>query len=136
MSISLKSASLGAAVLATIATVANAPALAADPMQQVAQAPRAVGAVMLPPVVVHPQPPASWYDDPYTSGRTERSSSLNHRQFYHYKVPVGYDSNVAMHPYTSGFGPCTEGASPAQGCRHPTSNPMPPSHYERPPFNQ
>ena len=136
MSISLKSASLGAAVLAAIAVVANAPAHAAEPTRQVAQIPRAVGTVTLPPVVVRRQPPASWYDDLYTSGRAERPSSLSHRPFYHYKVPVGYDSNMAMHPYTSGFGPCAEGASPSQGCRQPTSNPMPASHYERPPFNQ
>ena len=54
----------------------------------------------------------------------------------HYQVPAGYDSDVTMHPYTSGIGPCTEGASPSQGCHHPTGTPIPPSHYERPPFNQ
>jgi hypothetical protein len=92
--------------------------------------------VTLPEVVVHPDPRPGWYYDPYTSGRAQRPSSLNHIPFQHYKVPVGYDAAVALHPYTSGFGPCAEGASPAQGCRHPTGNPMPPSHYERSPFNQ
>ena len=137
MSISLKSASLGVAILATITAIANAPAGAAGPTQQVAQTAGAVaGAVALPEVVVHPRPQPAWYYDPYTSGRAQRPSSLNHIPFEHYKVPVGYDTAAAMHPYTSGFGPCTEGANPSQGCRHPTGTPMPPSHYERAPFNQ
>ncbi len=51
--------------------------------------------------------------------------------YTHYQVPPGYDSMVAMHPYTSGTGVCTEGAAPAQGCHHPTGTPIPPSHYER-----
>lgn len=54
----------------------------------------------------------------------------------HYRVPAGYDADVAMHPYTSGFGPCTEGANPSQGCHNATSHPIPPSHYERPPFTR
>lgn len=54
----------------------------------------------------------------------------------HYQVPAGYDSDVTLHPYTSGLGPCTEGAQPSQGCRHPTGRPIPPSHYEQPPFTR
>ncbi|HTW50869.1 MAG TPA: hypothetical protein VME45_03135 [Stellaceae bacterium] len=52
----------------------------------------------------------------------------------HYRVPAGYDSDVALHPYTSGLGPCTQAATPDQGCHHPTGHPIPPSHYDRPPF--
>lgn len=52
----------------------------------------------------------------------------------HYRVPAGYDADVALHPYTSGLGPCTEGASPDQGCRHSAKQPIAPSHYERWPF--
>ena len=52
----------------------------------------------------------------------------------HYRVPPGYDADVAMHPYTSGLGPCTEGASPSQGCHHSTGTPISPSHYEQPAF--
>jgi|SRR5579863_636045 len=59
-----------------------------------------------------------------------------HQETGHWTVPAGYDSDVAMHPYTSGLGPCTEGASPSQGCHHSTGNPLPPSRYDRPPFNQ
>jgi hypothetical protein len=138
MSISLKSASLGVAMLAAaIVTAANARADAGTPMQQVAQiAGAAAGAVTLPEVMVHPSPQPGWYYDPYTSGRAQRPSSLNHIPFQHYNVPAGYDAAVAMHPYTSGFGPCIMGATPAQGCRHPTGDPVPPFHYERPPFNQ
>jgi len=137
MSISLKSANLGVTMLAAVVTVANARTDAADPMQQVAQtAGAAAGAVRLSEVVFHPGPQPGWYYDPYTSGRAQRSSSLNHIPFQHHKVPAGYDAAVAMHPYTSGSGPCAEGASPAQGCRHPTGNPLPPSHYERSPFNR
>ncbi|MGA8398649.1 MAG: hypothetical protein WB697_02085 [Stellaceae bacterium] len=54
----------------------------------------------------------------------------------HYRVPAGYDADVALHPYTSGLGPCTEGAVPSQGCHHPTGHPIPPSHYNRPPFTR
>ena len=101
-----------------------------------ANAELASNSLALPEIVVHPNPQQGWYYDPYTSGRAQRPSSLHHIPFQHYKVPAGYDAAVAMHPYTSGLGPCTEGASPAQGCRHPTGDPIPPSHYERPPFNQ
>lgn len=87
----------------------------------------------LPEVVVHPQ---SWSYDPYVHGQGPRASSMDRIKPEHFTVPVGYDFNVALHPYTSGIGPCTEGASPSQGCRHPTGNPIPPSHYERAPFNQ
>jgi len=47
----------------------------------------------------------------------------------HFQVPPGYDADVSMHPYTSGLGPCTEGASPSQGCHHDTGHPIQPSHY-------
>src|SRR5215472_4752256 len=46
----------------------------------------------------------------------------------HYRVPAGYDADAALHPYTSGLGPCTEGAQPSQGCRHSTGTPIQPSH--------
>jgi hypothetical protein len=59
-----------------------------------------------------------------------------HQKTGHWTVPAGYDSDVAMHPYTSGIGPCTEGAAPSEGCHHPTGNPISPSRYERPPFNR
>lgn len=54
----------------------------------------------------------------------------------HYRVPAGYDADVALHPYTSGLGPCTEGAVPSQGCHQATGHPIPPSHYDRPPFTR
>jgi hypothetical protein len=54
----------------------------------------------------------------------------------HYRVPAGYDGDVALHPYTSGLGPCTQAAVPDQGCRHATGHPIPPSHYDRPPFTR
>lgn len=53
-----------------------------------------------------------------------------------YRVPAGYDGDVALHPYTSGLGPCAEGAVSSQGCHNATSHPIPPSHYERPPFTR
>jgi hypothetical protein len=123
MGISLKSLSLSAAVLAATIVVANVHADAANADPRVTQT--AAATVTLPPVVVHPTPPSSWYYDPYTSGRSQHASSLNHVPWSHYKVPVGYDANVAMHPYTSGFGPCAENAQPAQGCHHIQSTPMP-----------
>lgn len=54
----------------------------------------------------------------------------------HYRVPAGYDADVALHPYTSGLGPCTQNAVPDQGCHHAQSHPIPPSHYDRPPFTR
>ena len=54
----------------------------------------------------------------------------------HYRVPAGYDADIALHPYTSGLGPCTPNAVPDQGCRHPESHPIPPSRYDRPPFTR
>ena len=54
----------------------------------------------------------------------------------HFRVPAGYDADVALHPYTSGLGPCPQAAAPDQGCHHSTSQPIPPSHYDRPPFTR
>jgi hypothetical protein len=53
----------------------------------------------------------------------------------HYKVPTGYDADVSLHPYTSGIGPCAEGASPSTGCKRPSIL-IAPSNYDRPPFNR
>ncbi|HVH81246.1 MAG TPA: hypothetical protein VM782_17740 [Stellaceae bacterium] len=90
----------------------------------------------LPEVVVRPptQDPQSY--DPYTSGIAGRPSSMNHIYTQHYRVPVGYDADVAMHPYTSNIGPCPEGAAPSQGCSHPTGTPIQPSHYDHAPFTR
>ena len=57
-----------------------------------------------------------------------------HAKNYHYVVPPGYDADVALHPYTSGLGPCTEGAVPSTGCRHPKVL-IQPSNYDQPPFD-
>jgi hypothetical protein len=43
------------------------------------------------------------------------------KQAPHYQIPSDYEANVAMHPYTSGAGPCQQGHS--QGCT------LAPSHY-------
>jgi|SRR6202041_1262880 hypothetical protein len=132
-----RSVTVGAVIFTALVTAAHA-----DPVSQsnipvatpqIAQ--MTAPSVKLPPVVVHPVP-QSWNYDPYTDGHGPRPSSMNSRKAEHYKVPVGYDSNVAMHPYTSGIGPCAEGAAPSQGCSHPTGKPIPASSYERPPFNQ
>jgi hypothetical protein len=89
--------------------------------------------VTLTDVFVHPE---GWYYDPYTGGRGQKASSLNRIRSEPFLVPAGYDADVSLHPYTSGLGPCAEGSSPAQGCWQQTGNPIPPSHYERAPFNQ
>jgi len=92
---------------------------------QVAPAP--APSATLPDIFVPGSPDARGYSA-YARPATPRPSAP------HYQVPAGYDADVALHPYTSGIGPCTEGASPSQGCHHPTGQPIPPSHYERPPF--
>ncbi len=48
---------------------------------------------------------------PYTSGLGPRVSSNHALPIEHYEVPADYDSNVAMHPYTSLQGPCPEGGN-------------------------
>jgi hypothetical protein len=128
---------LAAAVIAASA-VTIGDANAAGQTQQVSQIAQAVSppaAVTLPEVTVRRRPDPSWYYDPYTSGHVQRPSSLNHIAFQHFKVPAGYDGNVAMHPYTSGLGPCTEHHD--LGCG-PSSRGwvIKPSHYEQFPFNQ
>ncbi|HWB49751.1 MAG TPA: hypothetical protein VG651_11620 [Stellaceae bacterium] len=105
-----KPASLGAVAIAAAAAFAL-------PYPAAAQvAPPPGNAVTLPPVtVLRPRAP--------------------NPNPHHYQVPAGYDSDTALHPYTSGIGPCPEGAEPETGCWRPTRRIMP-SHYERPPFNQ
>lgn len=78
------------------------------------------------------------YPPPYGAPATTLPEVVvpGHGPSPHYRVPAGYDADVALHPYTSGLGPCTEGATPSQGCHHDTGHPIPPSHYERPPFNR
>jgi hypothetical protein len=129
---------LAAAVIAASAAAATGDANAADQTQQISQISQAMSppaVVALPQVVVRPRPDASWYYDPYTSGHVQRPSSLNHIPFQHFKVPAGYDADAAMHPYTSGLGPCTEHHD--LGCG-PSSRGwvIKPSHYEQSPFNQ
>jgi len=105
----IKSVALGA----LISTAATAGAVAQTAYLPPYQAP-AAATTTLPQVVV--------------PGRAATSP--------HYRVPAGYDADVALHPYTSGVGPCTEGASPSQGCHQETSHPIAPSHYEHPPFTR
>jgi hypothetical protein len=82
-------------------------------------------AITLPDVVVTPQP--------YARGSSPRPSSENRIPVSHFRVWLGYDSQVALHPYTSGLGPCPEGGSGA-GCEPWHGSLIKPSHYERPPF--
>jgi hypothetical protein len=132
MSPSQKATGITVMVLAATASFANANPI--NQPQQIALAGEATAAtIALPEIVVHPQ---SWYYNPYVHGQGQKASSLNDIPLSHFKVPLGYHADIALHVYTSGLGPCTEGAQPSQGCRHPTGNPIPPSHYERAPFNQ
>ena len=117
----IRSIAFGAALLSGVAVQA----------QTVAPPP----ATTLPEVTVRPPVQNPSYYDPYTSGTSQHASSLNHIWSPHYQVPVGYDSNAALHPYTSGVGPCPEGAVPDTGCWRPTRR-IQPSHYERPPFTR
>jgi hypothetical protein len=129
MYIRRKSVALGAITLISLMTVANAdPASQPNVTGAVEQIAQAVPSVKLPEVVVHPHP-ESWYYSPYTDGHGPRPSSENNIKSEHFKVPVGYDADVTMHPYTSYYGPCPEGG------KDPCSRPAQ-SHYERPPFNQ
>lgn len=44
----------------------------------------------------------------------------------HYEVPPDYDNNIALHPYTSGLGPCPHGGPGKVNC---SSEMVPASHY-------
>ena len=44
----------------------------------------------------------------------------------HYDVPPDYDNNIALHPYTSGLGPCPHGGPGKVNC---SSDMLPASHY-------
>jgi hypothetical protein len=120
----------GTAMTIVLAYIAfTDPAQGADTatvQNQVAAAPTTV---TLPTIVVHPVPDQSWYYDPYTSGHGPRPSSMHTMKAEHYKVPPGYDANVALHPYTSNFGPCPNGGTGL--CSRAAS-----SYYEIWPFNQ
>ena len=95
-------ATLGAAFLIGLAFPANAgQSRTAAPETEVAALPPTVPATVLPPVVV---------------------SAPKHD----YHVPPGFDVDVALHPYTSGLGPCPEGAL-GSGWK---TGIIKPSHYE------
>jgi hypothetical protein len=131
--ISSKVAGWGAAIALSVFAVATAHAsLTHQELVELTGGANAP-AVTLPDVTINPTAPsASFYD----TGHSPKVSSEHFIPTSHYQVPPGYDSMVAMHPYTSGYGVCTEGASPAQGCHHSTGTPIPPSRYERAPFMQ
>jgi hypothetical protein len=103
MSNLLKSAALGAAILSVVAIVDTASA-----QTQLSALPPSSST----PVIQLPSVNVLGYVPPT-----------------HFQAPPGYDTDVSMHPYTSGIGPCPEGASPSQGCHHDTGHPIPPSHY-------
>ena len=54
-----------------------------------------------------------------------RVSSEHTVRAEHYEVPSDYDSDVAMHPYTSGLGPCPHGGPEKVVC----GDLIPPSNY-------
>lgn len=134
MNISPKVAGLGAAIFASVLAVATANASITHQELVALTGAANSPAVTLPDVTVSPAPQFRWQYDQNMPG--PRASSEHRNPASHYQVPPGYDRMVAMHPYTSGYGVCTEGASPSQGCHHPTGTPIPPSHYERMPFMQ
>ncbi|HEY1795903.1 MAG TPA: hypothetical protein VGG57_07270 [Stellaceae bacterium] len=132
--ISSTAAGLGAALVASMLTFTAANASTTHQELVALTGGANNGAVTLPEVTISPAAPSgvSLYD----TGHSPKVSSEHYIQPSHYQVPAGYDGMVAMHPYTSGMGVCTEAASPAQGCSHPTGTPIPASHYDRVPFDQ
>jgi hypothetical protein len=131
--ISPKLAAVGAAIFASVLAVAtaNASVTHQELVALTGGAPSAT--VTLPQVTISPAAP---YGSLYDTGHSVKASSEHFIPASRYQVPTGDDTMAAMHPYTTGLGPCTMNASPAQGCHHDTSNPIPPSHYERAPFSQ
>jgi hypothetical protein len=80
-------------------------------------------AIMGDPSAVQPAQPTST-----ASTFSLRASSANTVRADHYEVPPGYDNDVALHPYTSGLGPCPQGGPGKLAC---SSEVIPPSHHNR-----
>jgi hypothetical protein len=127
--ISPKVAGLGAALFASVLAVATANASVTHQELVALTGGANSASATLPDVTINHTAPSL-----YDTGHSPKVSSEHYIAPSHYQVPPGYDSMVAMHPYTSGLGVCTEGAQPAQGCHHSTGAPIPPSDYERSPF--
>ena len=124
-----KSVALGAAFLGGIAIGANADPLChagVDSCQ-----PPAGGVAALPPADSAPPPHSATLPNvdifggqlnlhPYSSpGVGPRVSSFGTVRAEHYEVPADFDTNVSLHPYTSGVGPW------------PSARQEPPSHHYR-----
>jgi hypothetical protein len=115
---------ISAAILIRITAAANAsPVPEQSPGPQfVALTPGNWAATVISPPSIVNLPPAS----------IPRESPAGTRND-HIRVWPGYDSDVALHPYTSNMGPCPEGLLGA-GCSPTHGDIIPPSHYERAPF--
>ena len=128
-----RAAASAVAIYVFAAGMGKADPAAAQQTSQITVVPKAA----LPDVVIHPGEMEYRYYTPDVPGHGPKpGGGVGNIPARHFKVPAGYDDATWLHPYTSGLGPCTEGAAPAQGCRHPTGTPIAPSHYQRPPFNQ
>jgi hypothetical protein len=136
MSIIGKSMVLGAALLAGSVAAGNANPVcrantgSCEPSGQyfasfpTPAAPSTSSGITLPEVTVY----APYSYAPYSChGLGPRVSSCGTIRNEHFEVPLGFDANVAMHPYTSGIGPW-----PGPGTWQIIEKP--PSHYERWPW--
>ena len=129
-----KSMVLGAALLAGSVATGNAnPVCRADtgscdpsgqyfPVLPTPAAPSTSSSIRLPEVTVYaPYAPYSCH------GLGPRVSSCGTIRNEHYEVPLSFDANVVMHPYSSGIGPW-----PGPGTKRTIDKP--PSHHERWPW--
>ncbi len=118
MRIFCRSGTVSAATVAALALAACSEIAVPGP-QVAALPPGAEASDVTPPAVTAPTGPRA------SSSGTVRSDS--------FQVWVGYDADVALHPYTSGVGPCPEGTLGA-GCDPLHGQVIRPSSYERAPF--
>lgn len=102
---------VSAAILIRITAAANA-ALTPDNGAATVTSPPSIA--ILPPASIPSESPTNTRND-------------------HFRVWPGYDSDVALHPYTSNMGPCPEGIL-GSGCSPAHGEIIKPSHYERAPF--
>jgi hypothetical protein len=120
MSTLCKSVGLGAAFLGAIAIGANADPLCragVDSCQPPADRAPPPRSVTLPNVDIFG---GQLNSHPYSSpGVGPRVSSFGTVSAEHYEVPADFDTNVSLHPYTSGVGP------------RPSARQEPPSHHYR-----
>jgi hypothetical protein len=97
------------------------------PGRQIATLPPANAAPMRDSIALPGVSVVTPYLRPYTSHLGPKASPNGTLRVEHYPVPADYETNVALHPYSSRIGPPVEGGHNRQGDLQTTTG----SHYSR-----